>query len=63
METICRKCGGRGVVFVENSERFSKAQQRLTIRSMIVIAVRSELTELRYRFARAITKVFGTRAK
>ena len=59
METICKKCGGRGVVFVSDLEKCNKAQRRLTIRSMIALAVRSEVTELRSRFAKAITKVSG----
>jgi len=63
METICKKCGGRGVVFVSNLEKSSKAQQRRTIRYMIGFLVQSEVTELRSRFARAIIKVFGTKAK
>ena len=63
METICKKCGGRGVVFVSDLEKPSKVQQRHTIRYMIVIAVRSEVTELRYRCAKAITKAFGIKVK
>ena len=63
METICKKCGGRGVVFVSNLEKYSRAQQRRTTRYMIGFLVQSEVTELRSRFAKVITKVFGTKAK
>jgi len=63
METICKKCGGRGVVFVSDLEKSSKAQRLRTIRYMIGFLVQSEVTELRSRFAKAITKVFGTKAK
>ncbi len=63
MEIICRKCGGRGVVFAENLEKSSEAQLKRTTRYMIGFLVQSEVTESRYRFAKVITKVFGTKAK
>jgi hypothetical protein len=59
MEIICRKCGGRGVVFAENLEKSSEAQPKRITRYMIGSRVKSALTKLRYRFVKATTKVFG----
>ena len=53
----------KGCCICEQFGEVNRAQQRRTTRYMIGFLVQSELTELRYRFAKVITKVFGTKAK
>lgn len=63
MKNICEKCGGSGVVYVDALESSKEAKPKPTTLFMIAEGLESDLTDLRYRFAKAITKVYSTLRK
>ena len=63
MKNICEKCGGKGVVYVDALENPKEAKPKRTTLSMIAMELENDLTDLRSRFVRVITKVFGIKRK